>query len=139
MLPINLKGKQRLLGVDYGEKRIGLAISDLTWTIASPYAVVVKEKFLLALQEINKTYGEIMVVIGWPLHIDGTKSISCDKVDYFITKYLHNYTVHKCDERLSTAAVTRTMITANLSRQKQKQVVDKLAAAYMLQGYLDQL
>ena len=78
------------------------------------------------------------VVIGWPINMDGSKSHQCEIIERFITKLLSvcDLPVYKWDERLSTMAVHRTMIAADLSRKRQKEVVDKMASAYMLQGLL---
>ena len=81
------------------------------------------------------------VVIGWPVNMNGTIGPQCEKVEKFSERLakICNIPICSWDERLSTMAVHRTMIEADLSRKKQKEVVDKMAAAYMLQGFLDSL
>lgn len=134
-------GKNRLLGIDYGEKRTGISLCDLTWTIATPFKTMHPSEFLQQFALMVKNENIAAVVIGWPINMDGSKSHQCETIERFIAKLLnaHDIPVYKWDERLSTVAVHRTMIEADLSRKRQKEVVDKMAAAYTLQGLLDSL
>ena len=134
-------GKNRLLGIDYGEKRTGISLCDLTWTIATPFKTMTPSELLQQFALMVKNENIAAVVIGWPINMDGSKSHQCEIIERFITKLLSvcDLPVYKWDERLSTMAVHRTMIAADLSRKRQKEVVDKMASAYMLQGLLDSL
>jgi putative Holliday junction resolvase len=133
--------KNRLLGIDHGEKHVGLSLCDLTWTIASPFKVLSKSELLQQFQALIQRESIVAVVIGWPVNMNGTIGPQCELVQKFAEKLTKVHDVPFCawDERLSTMAVHRTMIEADLSRKRQKEVVDKMAAAYMLQGFLENL
>ncbi len=133
--------KNRLLGIDHGEKHVGLSLCDLTWTIASPFKVLSKSELLQQFQKLITQENIVAVVIGWPVNMNGTVGPQCEKVEQFSEKLTKVCNIHFCawDERLSTMAVHRTMIEADLSRKRQREVVDKMAAAYMLQGFLESL
>ena len=133
-----------LLGLDLGEKTIGLALSDTTLLIATPLSTIKRSKFtrdaenLAALIEEHEVGG---LIIGLPINMDGSEGPKCQSVRQFAANLLGRMDAELAfwDERLSTVAVTRTMIEADISRAKQKQAVDKMAAAYILQGALDYL
>ena len=133
--------KNRLLGIDHGEKHVGLSLCDLTWTIASPFKVLSKPELLQQFQKLISQENIVAVVIGWPVNMNGTIGPQCEKVEQFSEKLTKVCKIPFCiwDERLSTMAVHRTMIEADLSRKRQREVVDNMAAAYMLQGFLDSL
>lgn len=133
--------KNRLLAIDYGEKHVGLSLCDLTWTIASPYKVLSKAELLQQFQMIVQRENIAAVIMGWPVNMNGTIGPQCERVEAFAKKLagVNNIPICAWDERLSTMAVHRTMIEADLSRKRQKEVVDKMAAAYMLQGFLESL
>lgn len=133
--------KNRLLGIDHGEKHVGLSLCDLTWTIASPFKVLSKSELLQHFQKLITQENIVAVVIGWPVNMNGTVGPQCEKVEQFSEKLTKVCNIPFCawDERLSTMAVHRTMIEADLSRKRQREVVDKMAAAYMLQGFLESL
>lgn len=133
--------KNRLLGIDYGEKHVGLSLSDLTWTISSPFKILSKLEIFQQFKDLITRESIAAVVIGWPVNMNGTIGPQCEKVEQFSEKLAKNCDIPFCkwDERLSTMAVHRTMIEADLSRKRQREVVDKMAAAYMLQGFLDGL
>lgn len=133
--------KNRLLGIDHGEKHVGLSLCDLTWTIASPYKVLSKTELLQQFQKLIAQENIAAVVIGWPVNMNGTAGPQCELVQKFSQKLNSISNIPFCawDERLSTMAVHRTMIEADLSRKRQREVVDKMAAAYMLQGFLESL
>lgn len=134
--------KNRLLSLDVGEKTIGLAISDAMWMIATPHETI-KRKSLQAdvdmLLSIKKQYNVMAFVMGYPLHMNGTEGASCARVMQLIDALGDALPVFLWDERLSTAAVERTLIEADTSRKKRKKVIDKLAASYILQGVLNRL
>ena len=139
-----LAPKARLLGLDIGEKTIGLALSDTRLMIASPYKTIKRTKFtidvkdLLAMAEKEGAGG---FVIGLPLNMDGTEGPRCQSTRQF-AKNMEGFTdlpITFWDERMSTMAVTRTLIEADRSRARRKELVDKMAASYILQGALDGL
>ena len=136
---------QRLLGLDLGAKTIGLALSDPGLTIASPLETLRRGKFTAAAQDLAKIIereGVGGLVIGLPLNMDGAEGPAAQSARQFAAN-LGTAGMGEprllWDERLSTVAVTRTLLEADLSRRRRAQVVDKLAAAYILQGVLDAL
>jgi putative Holliday junction resolvase len=135
---------QRLLGLDIGTKTIGLALSDTTLTIASPLLTIARRKFTLDAEELRKVVqrqGVGGLVLGLPVNMDGTEGPRCQSVRQF-ARNLHALLPLPAlfwDERLSTAAVTRTLLEVDASRQRRAELVDKMAAAYILQGALDKL
>jgi putative Holliday junction resolvase len=133
----------RLIGMDVGTKTIGLALCDAAWTIASPAYTVTRGKFgkdkigLAAFIDQQQVKG---VVIGLPLNLDGSFSPRAQASRAFA----HNIAdlglpILLWDERWSTQAVTRTLLEADASRARRDELVDKLAASYILQGALDGL
>ncbi len=135
---------QRVLGLDLGEKTIGLALSDPGLSIASPIATIRRTKFTADVKELLRIAAERQVgglVIGLPLNMDGSEGPRCQSVRQFavnLTK-LQDLPILFWDERLSTVAVERSMIDADISRAKRAKVVDQAAAAFILQGVLDAL
>jgi len=138
------KNRSRLLSLDVGSKTIGLALSDLGWMIATPYETLRRTKFskdIVTLQNIVQEHGIIGFVVGYPLNMDGSKGPRCQSTDDFIKNVESHLDlpILKSDERLSTVAVTRTLLDADVSRKKRAEVVDKMAAGFILQGVLDRL
>jgi putative Holliday junction resolvase len=135
---------QRLLALDLGEKNIGLALSDVSRRIATPMAALKKKKFTANAEELKTLIAEHGIggiVIGLPLNMDGSEGPSAQSARQFAANLAGklNVPIALWDERLSTAAVTRTLIEADASRTRRAELVDKLAAAYILQGALDYL
>jgi putative holliday junction resolvase len=135
---------QRLLGLDLGEKTIGLALSDTLLTVATPMETWKRGKFTADAEKLDALIAEQGVgglVIGLPLNMDGSDGPSAQSARAFASNFAGRspLPVALCDERLSTAAVTRTLIDADASRRRRAAVVDKMAAAYILQGALDRL
>ncbi|HHL43844.1 MAG TPA: Holliday junction resolvase RuvX [Hellea balneolensis] len=133
-----------LIGIDPGSKTYGLAISDTTRLIATPLHTIRRKKFSKDAQSIFEAYDThncVGMIVGYPINMDGTEGPRCQSVRDFVTNLLEKRDVPILlwDERLSTAAVTRTMLEADISRAKRAENVDKLAAAYLLQGLLDRL
>lgn len=131
-----------LLGLDPGEKRIGVAISDVTRLIASPLGTIPRIKFAADAEAILKFYDArqcVGLVIGLPLNMDGSAGPAAQSARAFARNLIatRDALLLLWDERLSTSAVTRTLIAADATRKRRGEVVDKLAAAYMLQGALD--
>jgi len=134
----------RLLGLDLGEKTIGLALSDTSRTIATPMLTLKRGKFAVDAEQIAVIISEQIVgglVIGLPLNMDGTEGPSAQSARAFGRNFaaLSEVPIAFCDERLSTVAVTRTLLDADASRKRRARVVDKMAAAFVLQGALDRL
>ncbi len=128
----------KILGVDYGDKRMGVAISDEIGLLAHPLTTIADRNLNMLLDVIKENQIEA-VVVGKPLNMNGTYSSKTREVLNFINelKKIVNIPLHEWDERLSTVAVTRVLIEGNVKREKRKEVVDKMAAVYILQGYLD--
>ncbi len=145
-LPPTLPRKGALTGVDAGEKTLGVAFSDAAWTVATPHSVIRKVKFTddaAALFRLMDERGSTALVIGLPLNMDGTEGPrcqSCRALGRNLLRLRPDLIVTFQDERLSTAAVERTLIgEADLSRGKRSQVVDRAAAAWILDAALDRL
>ena len=141
---IDLPAHARLLGLDLGSKTIGLALSDLERQIASPLETIQRVKFGLdaaALLKIAEKHQVAGLVIGLPLNMDGTEGPRVQSTRAFVRNLipLTDLPIVFWDERMSTLAVTRTLLDADASRAKRAAVVDKMAAAYILQGALDRL
>lgn len=133
-----------ILGIDPGTKTFGLAISDKTRLIASPLFTIRRKKFSEDAIELLKTYDEksaVAIVVGLPVNMDGSHGPRTQSVRDFCTNLLRkrDLALFMWDERLSTAAVERTLLAGDMSRKKRAQNIDKLAAAYILQGVLDRL
>ena len=133
-----------LIGLDPGEKRIGVAVSDAVRLIASPLEIVARTKFAADAARILSLYdGRTCVgfVVGLPLNMDGSSGPSAQAARAFARNLIgvRDAPLLLWDERLSTAAATRTLIEADSSRKRRGEVLDKVAAAYMLQGALDAL
>ena len=133
---------RRLLGLDLGERTIGLALSDMLRFVASPLKTLERGKFSNDATKILDICAEqdvAALIIGLPINMDGTEGPRCQSVRAFARNFEAEFDMETAfwAEQLTTAAVTRTMIEADLSRARQKEVVDKMAAAYILQGALD--
>jgi len=135
---------KRLLGLDLGEKTIGLALSDTLLSIATPMRTLKRGKFsadAAQLDIIISAQGVGGLVVGLPLNMDGSDGPSAQSARAFARNWVARspLPVVMQDERLSTSAVTRTLLEADASRRRRSEVVDKMAAAYILQGALDRL
>lgn len=131
-----------LLGIDPGEKRIGIAVSDASRLIASALDTIARSRFAADAEAILKLYDARQCagfVVGLPLNMDGSRGPAAQAAGAFARNLLgkRDAPLLLWDERLSTAAVTRTLIASDASRKRRNEVVDKMAAAYMLQGALD--
>ena len=134
----------RLLGLDLGEKTIGLALSDTGLSIATPMQTLNRGKFgadAAQLDIIISALGVGGLVVGLPLNMDGTDGPSAQSARAFGRNWVNRSPLPVVfqDERLSTSAVTRTLLEADTSRRRREAVVDKMAAGYILQGALDRL
>ena len=136
------KGK-RLLGLDLGERTIGLALSDPGCTVASPIDTIQRGKFTRDAEALIRIIAERGVgglVIGLPVNMDGSEGPRCQSTRQFAANLLTKIDIPIAfwDERMSTAAVERFLTDeADMSRKRRGEVVDKMAAAYILQGALD--
>ncbi len=143
-LPPLLGRNQRLIGLDLGTKTIGLALSDVERRIATPLHTIRRTKFtrdVAELQDIVGKHSVVALVIGLPLNMDGSEGPRAQSTRAFVRQAhpILNLPFAFWDERLSTAAVTRALIDQDASRARRAEVVDRMAAAYILQGVLDRL
>ena len=135
----------RLMGLDLGSKTIGLALSDVTLMIASPLETIKRGKFTgdaQKLEQLMDAHDVGGLVLGLPVSMDGTEGPRCQSTRQFAANLLErrDCVLAFWDERLSTAAVERVLIgDADMTRKRRAEVVDKAAAAYILQGALDAL
>jgi putative Holliday junction resolvase len=140
-----LRRGSRLLGLDVGSKTIGLALSDVNLTIASPYDTIRRRRFSVDAEALDRVIGEQEVgglVIGLPVSMDGTEGPRCQSVRQFARNVIErtDRAILFWDERLSTQVIQRMLVEeADMTRQRRAVIVDKLAAAYILQGALDAL
>lgn len=139
-----IKKDERLLGLDLGSKTIGLALSDIRLTIASPMETIKRKKFTQDAERLLTIIKEQNVgglVLGLPKNMDGSEGPRCQSTRQFAKNIAEktDIAISFWDERLSTIAVTRTLLEADASRKRQSELVDKLAASYILQGVLDNL
>ena len=143
-LPSTLQREARLLGLDVGSKTVGLALSDVTCSIATPYETLRRAKFTADAKKIAGIVAEMGVgglVIGMPYNLDGSEGPRAQSTRAFARNLAVHVDVPMAfwDERYSTAAVERHLIEADASRKRRAEVVDRMAAAYILQGALDRL
>ena len=138
-----LPGGGRLLGLDVGTKTIGTALCDAGWSFASPAELIRRTKFTadrVELERIVRTQGVRGLIIGLPLNMDGSDSPRTQSTRAFARNVeAMALPILLWDERWSTQAVERQMIGEDLSRAKRAERIDKLAAAYILQGAIDAL
>jgi putative Holliday junction resolvase len=132
----------RVLGIDYGRSRIGLAISDPSGMLAQSLTVIRRESDEQAAQEVARIADEQAaeaLVVGLPRNMDGSLGERAEQCRAFAERLaaVTGLAVEMYDERLTTMAAERMLIAADMGRRRRRQVVDKLAAALMLQGYLD--
>jgi putative Holliday junction resolvase len=139
-----LEKSQRVLGLDVGTKTIGLALSDTRRMVATPLRTIRRTRFKADAAEVLRevdTHGVGALAIGLPIALDGRESPRSQSVRQFARNLLEvrDLPVVFWDERLSTAAVERAMIEADLTRRRRSEIIDRTAAAYILQGLLDRL
>ena len=133
----------RLMGLDLGSKTIGIALSDAGFAIASPLVTLKRKKFTAdaaALKALIDEHGVGGLVLGLPVNMDGSEGPRCQSTRQFAANLMEKFDIPIAfqDERLSTAAVERMLIDeADMTRRRRGEVVDKLAAAWILQGALD--
>ena len=132
----------RIMGLDIGERTIGVAVSDpMGWTAQG--VTTIRRKSLAydlnELKSIIQEYEVEQIVVGWPLNMNGSAGPSAERVELLSAEIIKEtgLGIIKWDERLSTVAATRTLLEGDVSRAKRKEVIDKMAAVFILQGYLD--
>ncbi len=136
---------KRYMSLDIGDRTIGIAVSDLLGLTAQGVETIRRRKEeddLKRLGELMEQYETRSLVSGLPKNMDGTEGDRCSIVKEFMAKVKETYPdveVVFWDERLSTVAAARSLIEADVSRRKRKKVIDKMAAVFILQGYLDSL
>jgi len=139
-----LPASGKLLGLDLGTKTIGVAVSDGMRYSATPLETIRRQKFTLDAERIVELIAEnqaVGIVLGLPLNMDGSEGPRVQSTRAFARNFAQKTAIPIAfwDERLSTSAVTRMLIEADTRRDKRAEVVDKLAASYILQGALDRL
>lgn len=139
-----LERGQRWMGLDLGSKTIGLSLSDVTLTVASPLETIRRTKFSADVARLLELAAEHKIggfVVGLPINMDGSEGPAAQSARAFARNLekLSAIPLTFWDERMSTAAVTRTLLDADASRARRAEVVDKMAAAYILQGALERL
>ena len=135
---------QAVAGLDLGDKTIGVAVSDSFLTVATPLETIRRKKFGLdaaRLLEIAKARGLGGFVLGLPFNMDGSEGPRCQSTRAFARNLsrLTDLPIGFCDERLSTVAAERALLEADTSRKRRAEVIDHVAAGYILQGVLDRL
>jgi len=143
-LAAQLPAKARLIGVDLGTRTIGLALSDVERRIGTPLLTIERRKFTTDAQQLSAEIARhqaFALVVGLPLNMDGGEGPRAQATRAFLRNFarLDPTPCAFWDERLSTAAVERSLIAQDVSRARRAAVVDKMAAAYILQGALDRL
>ena len=143
-LPSLLARDARLLGLDLGTKTIGMALSDVTRSVATPYDTIRRTKFTADAKTIAETIEKNQIgalIIGLPFNLDGSEGPRAQSTRAFARNLATHVSVPIAfwDERLSTAAVERHLIEADVSRKRRAELIDRMAAAYILQGALDRL
>ena len=136
-------GGGRLIGLDVGTKTIGVAFCDREWMIASAAELIKRSKFsvdLGVIKHLIATQSVVGIIVGLPLNLDGSESPRTQSTRAFARNLeVLGLPILLWDERWSTQAVTRTLIDADASRARRAELVDKMAAAYILQGAIDAL
>ncbi|MEO9263199.1 MAG: Holliday junction resolvase RuvX [Candidatus Baltobacteraceae bacterium] len=130
-----------IMALDVGSKRIGVAIADPTRSFALPVGTIERSNLradLAKIEEYVESYAVRDLVVGDPISLSGERGLAAEKMDAFVERLQSVFcgTIHRVDERLTTAQVTKTLIAADVSRKRRKGVVDKMAAALILETYL---
>jgi putative Holliday junction resolvase len=133
---------QRILSLDFGEKRIGVAVSDALNIIAQSVGTIERKGIkndLKKIKDLVQEHDAGMLIVGLPLNMDGTEGKSANRAIDFVNELKKeiNIRIEMADERLTTAQGERIFLEADLSRKKRKKNIDKIAAQLILQSYLD--
>ena len=136
----------RIMGIDYGDARIGIAVSDpFGWTAQGLETIYWKDDLNLPIDKISKLvkeYGIKKIIVGYPVNMDGSVGERALKTEEFISllsEKVGDVSIIKWDERLTTVAAHRILSEAGVKASKRKKSVDRIAAVYILQGYLDSI
>ena len=135
-----LIGRGRVLCIDYGDMRVGLALSDINWIISSPYSVAESHGIYPILNEIISEKSVVLIVVGFPHSLNGgCNGKQLEKVKKFVKKLetLTETTITYWDERLSTVSASHFLDEANIRNRNKKVYIDKIAASLILTGFLD--
>lgn len=132
----------RILAIDLGTRRIGVALSDPTATIAAPLETISpagERRAAERVADLCRHHGVTLIIVGWPRNMDGSRGPAAQQAEAFAERLrtVAAVPVELWDERLSTAAAERTLIEAGARREERRQSRDRVAAAVILQGYLD--
>lgn len=130
-----------LMALDVGSKRIGVAVADPSGTFALPVATIERTNLrddLASLREYLESYGVEELVVGDPITLSGKRGLAAQTIDAFVERLRSVFggSIHRVDERLTTAQATKGLIAADLSRKKRREVVDRMAAALILETFL---
>ena len=130
-----------IMALDVGSKRIGVAVADPTGSFALPVTVLERTNLKADLERITalaREYSADEMVVGDPVTLAGQRGPAAEKIDRFVEQLQRVYSgaIHRVDERMTTAQATKSLIAADVSRAKRKNVVDKMAAALILETYL---
>lgn len=142
-----IEKNERIMCLDFGSKTIGVALSDPLMLTAQGLEIIRRDeevaikKSLIRLGEIIKEYSVTKIVLGYPKNMDNSIGERAEKTEYFKGKLERRFKLPVVlqDERLSTVAADKRLLEADISRKKRKEVIDKMAAVFILQGYLDGL
>jgi putative holliday junction resolvase len=129
------------LGLDVGERRIGVAVADPGGTFAMPVQTIERTAIaadIARIVELAQSYNANEIVVGDPVTLSGERGPAAVKMDAFVATLARAFDgrIHRVDERLTTAQATKTLIAADVSRKRRKRVVDQMAAALILETYL---
>ena len=129
------------MALDVGSKRIGIAVADPSGTFALPIATLTRTNRhddLASLKEYLESYDVNELVVGDPLTLAGERGIAAHAMDAFVESLIEIFdgTIHRVDERMTTAQATKALIAADVSRQRRREVVDRMAAALILESFL---
>ena len=135
---------QKFMGLDVGKKTIGIAIGDPTHSVASPHRILWRKKFTTDMTDLFQEMDELAIgglIVGWPLNMDGSPGPRCDSTRDFCYALmrLRDVPIILQDERLSTAAVEKAMLAADMTRQRRHDRRDALAASWILQSAFDRM
>src|SRR5580658_5104071 len=129
------------MALDVGSKRIGIAVADPSGTFALPIATVARTNRrddLASIKSYLESYGVDELVVGDPITLAGERGIAARAMDAFVEslREIFGGTIHRVDERMTTAQATKSLIAADVSRQKRREIVDRMAAALILESFL---
>jgi len=140
----SLKSGRALIGLDLGTKTIGVAVSDGLLSVASPLETIKRSKYTADAARLSELIAKrdiAGIVLGLPFNMDGSEGPRCQSTRAFARNFAHqsDLPITYWDERLSTVAAERALLEADASRKRRAEVIDNIAAAYILQGALDRL